>query len=175
MVKLLFHPETDQLHNIYTNLGPDYDEKILPAIVNEITRSVIAQYSANQLLSQRDQVSDKIRSSLSERASNFWVKIDNVAITDLTFGRQYLEAIEGKQVAQQEAERAKYEVDQAKEAKKSIIIKAEAEARSIELVGSAAMNNPCIICIIQLIWMLEELNTQKRLLRFLEILKIISF
>lgn len=131
VVKLLYHPETDQLHNIYTNLGPDYDEKVLPAIVNEITRAVIAQYSATQLLSQRDQVSDKIRSSLSERASNFWIKIDNVAITDLTFGREYLEAIEGKQVAQQEAERAKYEVDQAKEAKKSIIIKAEAEARSI--------------------------------------------
>jgi prohibitin 2 len=54
-----------------------------------------------------------------------------LAITELTFGKEYLEAIEGKQVAQQEAERAKYEVDQAKEHKKSIIIKAEAEARSI--------------------------------------------
>jgi prohibitin 2 len=50
----------------------------------------------------------------------------------------------GKQVAQQEAERAKYEVEQAKEAKKSTIIKAEASAKSIELVGQASKNNPCI-------------------------------
>ena len=103
MVKLLYHPEENQFHNIYTQLGPDYDEKVLPAIVNEITRAVVAQYSATQLLSQRDQVSDKIRSTLAERASNFWIKIDSVAITDLTFGREYLETIEGKQVAQQEA------------------------------------------------------------------------
>ena len=47
-------------------------------------------------------------------------------------------------MAQQEAERAKYEVDQAKEAKKSTIIKAEASAKSIELVGQASQNNPCI-------------------------------
>jgi prohibitin 2 len=55
-------------------------------------------------------------------------------------------------VAQQEAERAKYEVDQAKEAKKSTIIKAEASAKSIELVGQASKNNPCIIGLMQLIW-----------------------
>ena len=55
---------------------------------------------------------------------------------------RYLEAVEAKQVAQQEAERAKFIVEQAKEAKKSIIIKALGEARSIELVGKAAMQNP---------------------------------
>jgi prohibitin 2 len=130
-VRILYHPDTDFLHEIYTHLGLDYDTKVLPAIVNEITRSVIAQSSASQLLSQRDQVSDKIRSALSERAKNFWIRIDNLAITELTFGKEYLETIEAKQVAQQEAERAKYEVEQAKETKKSIIIKAEAEARSI--------------------------------------------
>lgn len=53
----------------------------------------------------------------------------------------------GKQVAQQDAERAKYEVEQAKEAKKSTIIKAEASAKSIELVGQASMNNPCTLFI----------------------------
>lgn len=113
-IKILFHPEVDKLHEIYTHLGLDYDNKVLPAIVNEISRSVIAQFSATQLLSQRDQVSDRIRSALSERAKNFWIKIDNLAITELTFGKEYLEAVEAKQVAQQEAERAKYEVDQAK-------------------------------------------------------------
>jgi regulator of protease activity HflC (stomatin/prohibitin superfamily) len=82
-------------------LGPDYDKKVLPAIVNEITRSVVAQFSATQLLSQRDQVSDRIRSALAERAGNFWIRIDNLAITELTFGREYLDAIEQKQVAQQ--------------------------------------------------------------------------
>jgi prohibitin 2 len=142
-VKVLFHPEVDRLDTIYTRLGKNYDQKVLPAICNEILRTVVAQFSAAQLLSQRDQVSERIRNLLSERAAQFNIIIDNIAITELTFGKEYLEAIESKQVAQQEAERAKYEVEQAKEAKKSTIIKAEASAKSIELVGKASINNPC--------------------------------
>ena len=142
-VRVLFHPEVDKLDVIHSNLGPNYEQKVLPAICNEILRTIVAQFSASQLLAQRDQVSERIKTLLQERAAHFNIIIDNLAITDLTFMREYLEAIEGKQVAQQDAERAKYEVEQAKEAKKSTIIQAEASSKSIELVGLAAMKNPC--------------------------------
>lgn len=142
-VRVLFRPKTDKLVQIYRTLGLNFDERVLPSIVNEVLKSIVAQYSANQLLSQRDQVSGKIRRSLEERASTFNIVIDDVSIVDLHFMKEYTEAIEAKQVAQQDAERAKFIVEQAKEAKKSIIIRAQGEGKSIELVGRAAMDNPC--------------------------------
>ena len=65
-------------------------------------------------------------------------------------------------MAQQEAERAKYEVEQAKEAKKSTIIKAEASAKSIELVGQASKNNPCTSFMTKHIWMSGKSSIWKK-------------
>ncbi|KRX07703.1 hypothetical protein PPERSA_11252 [Pseudocohnilembus persalinus] len=141
-LRVLYRPDQSNLPSLYRYCGLNYDDRVLPSIANEVLRSVIAQYTASQLMSQRDQVSNKIRRSLQQRAAQFYIVIDDVSISELTFGREYLQSIEAKQIAQQEAERAKYIVEQARNQKKSIIIKAQAEAQSIKLVGEAATNNP---------------------------------
>lgn len=60
-------------------------------------------------------VSRDIRRILTQRAGNFNIALDDVSITQLTFGKEYTHAIEAKQVAQQEAERAKFIVSLAPE------------------------------------------------------------
>lgn len=67
-LRVLYRPMVDKIAHIYRTLGLDYDDRVLPSIVNEVLRIVIAQYSASQLLSQRDQISNKIRESLIMRA-----------------------------------------------------------------------------------------------------------
>ncbi len=52
-------------------------------------------------------MSREIRKILTERASNFNIALDDVSITSLSFGKEFTHAIEAKQVAAQEAERAK--------------------------------------------------------------------
>ena len=71
-------------------------------------KSVVAQYNAEELLSKRDLVSAKIRSALLERSAKFNIILDDVSITNLTFGKEFAKAIEHKQVAQQEAETQAY-------------------------------------------------------------------
>lgn len=70
-------------------------------------------------------VSREIRKILTERASNFNISLDDVSITNLSFSREFTEAIEAKQVAAQEAERAKFVVEKAEQDKKSAVIRAE--------------------------------------------------
>lgn len=136
-LRVLHRPEVLKLPVIYQSLGLDYDERVLPAIGNEVLKSIVAQFDAAELITQREVVSARIRQELSRRANEFNIQLEDVSITHMTFGREFTKAVEQKQIAQQDAERAKYLVEKAEQEKKANIIRAEGEAESAETVSKA--------------------------------------
>lgn len=141
-LRVLYKPNEYHLPEVLSKFGTDYDRRILPSIMNETLKAVVAQYNAEQLTTQREEVSRLVRRNLTERANDFHIKIEDCSITHLSFGPEYTRAVESKQVAQQDAERAKYLVEMAEQEKKSKIIHAQGEAQSAVLIGKAMQNNP---------------------------------
>ena len=63
-LRILFRPKEEKIAEILNNVGADYDDKILPSIGNEVLKSIVAQYDAGQLITEREAVSARIREQL---------------------------------------------------------------------------------------------------------------
>ncbi|KAG1882285.1 uncharacterized protein F5891DRAFT_1096594 [Suillus fuscotomentosus] len=131
--RVLSRPAVSTLPQIYCELGKDYDERVLPSIVNE--------FNASRLITQCEMVSRLIRENLTNCALRFNAVLDDVSITHLAFSPEFTHAVEAKQVAQQTALRAAFLADQAIQEKQSIIVQAQGEAKSAELIGEAMRTN----------------------------------
>lgn len=136
-LRVLYRPQEDRLPQIFKNSNYDYAQRILPSITNEVVKAVVAQYNADQLLTQRELISREIRESLYERGSHFGLVLDDVSITDLAFSHDFSRAIEDKQVAEQHAERAKFVVAKREQERQALIIRSKGDAEAARLVSDA--------------------------------------
>jgi len=136
-LRVLWRPSPEELPQLYRELGTDFDERVLPSIGNEVLKSIVAQYNAVELLSKRAEVSERIKSEMVKRAKTFHLEFDDVAITHLTFGREFMKAIESKQFASQEAERQQWVVKKAEQERQAMVTRAEGEAEAATIITKA--------------------------------------
>ncbi|KAL4879379.1 band 7 family-domain-containing protein [Aspergillus karnatakaensis] len=136
-LRVLHRPDVPKLPAIYQSYGTDYDERVLPSIGNEVLKAIVAQFDAAELITQREAVSNRIRTDLMKRAAQFNIALEDVSITHMTFGKEFTRAVEQKQIAQQDAERARFIVEKAEQERQANVIRAEGEAESADIISKA--------------------------------------
>ena len=121
---------------VYQHIGGEpalMDKIIRPAISNAV-KAVTAHYNAEDLIVQRDQVRSQIEAQIRSELQPFRVVVDAVNITDFHFSAQFAQAIEQKQVAQQRALQAQYELEKAKVVAQQKIVEATAQSQAQKLL-----------------------------------------
>lgn len=140
-LRLLHRPVLNQLPTIYDKIGVHYDEVVLPGIGKEVLKAIVAQFNAEELITQRELVSERCREALVKRAREFGIVFDDISITHLSFSQAFERSVERKQVALVEAERARYIVEKTEQEKRASIIRAEGDAEAGVMVSKALSEN----------------------------------
>ena len=119
--------------NIFQKIGRDYQSIILMPAVQESMKSVTARYTAEQLITERAIVGEEIKSTLENKVSEYGIIIEKFNIVNFDFSAEFNQAIEAKQVAEQNLIKTKTEQEQA-----IVIAEAEAKKKKIAAEASAA-------------------------------------
>lgn len=133
IIALNFHIDREKCNFIYQTIGSDYDTVVIQPAIQEITKASTAKFTAVELITQREKVKEEIRKNLSDRLSNYNITVVDFAIVNFGFSEQFTKAIEEKQTAEQNALKAKRDLDRIKVEANQIIVTAEAEAKSLKL------------------------------------------
>lgn len=143
-----FHPVPDQVNELYNNIGLEYKERVLDPAVEETVKAITAQYTAEELISQRTQVRGGMEEMLSERVKVNQIQITKFNIVNFEFSSSFNDAIESKQTAEQSALQAenelrrieveaKQQIETARGRAESLKLEAEAKAEAIRLTAKA--------------------------------------
>ena len=124
---------------VYQHIGsePQLIRKVIRPAISNAVKAVTAHFNAQDLIVERDQVRNQIESQIRTALSPFRVVVDAVNITDFHFSRQFAAAIEEKQVAQQRALQAEYELQKAKVVAQQKIVEATAQSEAQKLLQTS--------------------------------------
>lgn len=144
-IALNYNLEPNSINRLYTEIGRDYEARIIIPALQEAIKASTAKFTAEQLITQREQVKDTAFKILAERLSKYYVIVSNVSIINLEFSASFNQAIEAKVTAEQDALAAKNKLAQIEFEAQQKIATAKADAESIKLQSEALQQSKDLV------------------------------
>lgn len=152
-VTVNYHPAANSVHNLYQEVGLDYENRVIQPAIEEVVKQVTANYNAEELITKRPDVKSDIEVEIRKRLNTFNVVTEVISITDFQFSALFSQAIESKVEAEQKAlkaendlRRIEVEAKQREALAKGVaaanIAEAQGEAEAIRVINEALASNP---------------------------------
>lgn len=140
---LNFRLAPGKVDEVYGSVGLLYKERVIDPTVQESLKTVTAKYTAEELIRMRAQVKNEVESEIIRRLQTYNIIVDpsGLSIVNFDFSPEFNKAIEAKQVAQQEAEKQKYVLQQAELQKQTEVARAKGTAEAARLNAEALKVN----------------------------------
>jgi regulator of protease activity HflC (stomatin/prohibitin superfamily) len=136
-----YNVEKASATTLYRNVGKNYEETILVPAIQESIKAVMSSFTAEEVITKRNQVSDLCLEEIQSKVKKYGINIDDFNIIDLDFSAEYSKAIEEKQVAEQKVLTAKQELEKEKIEAEKKLVKARAEKEANELKQKSLTDN----------------------------------
>jgi prohibitin 2 len=145
-ISVRYHPDADNLINLHRRIGVDYVNKVLRPQVRGIVRMIVSEYPVLDVYSgKRMLIQAEIDKKLGDSLKKNYIICEEVLLRNVQFSQDFQQAIENKQIAQQEAQRMKYVLEKQELEKQRKIIEATGESEALRLKGKALADNPLLI------------------------------
>ena len=132
-IALVYKIDPKTANQLYKEVGTSYDSKIVAPTIQECVKAITAKYSAEDLIKQREAVSQEMRIILQNKLNSYKMTITMFNVSDFNFSESFNNAIEAKQTAQQEALKAENGLQKVQAEAKQKVEQARAEAESLRV------------------------------------------
>lgn len=131
------HLDPAAVNKLYQEIGTDYESKVVDPAIQESVKAATAQFTAEELITKREEVGQIIFQSLSDRLTDDYIVVESVSIVDFQFSAAFNEAVEAKVTAEQNALAAENKLKQVEFEAQQRIAEAQGEAEAIRIQAEA--------------------------------------
>jgi len=134
-VALNYHLKPERVAITFRDIGSPQEvgERIIVPAVQEAVKAATAQYTAEELISKRSEVRDRIRAYLIDRLGKHGILVDEFSIVNFDFSKSFNDAIEAKTTAEQLKLKAERDLQRIKVEAEQKVAQAQAEAQALKL------------------------------------------
>lgn len=140
-IAINYNITNDTANKLYRSVGVDYKAIIVEPAIQEAMKATVANYTAEELITKRNEVSEFALNKLTEKFQNSGITLTGIDILDLSFSEEFDTAVEQKQIVEQETQKAQYELEKARVENQKKIENAQADAEVMAAQNAQITDN----------------------------------